>query len=388
MSSAPRSSSPSASSSRFRASTTAGTPRPRSQRSSSQACPRRRRARDRRVRRRGAAPRAEGRGGRRHRPRQLRAPSAELAADLAAVRNGGRVLALFQPHLYSRTVHLAHEFAVALAARTRCASPRSIPRAKSPARRDRTADRRRARGGAARDAARLGACARGRSRSRRVVGAARRHRAHPRRRRRRSAPRRCCWSCWREARGGRRACAPDDDRYRRPARAFARPESLAEVEELLRWAADAELGVATVGLGSNLLAADDGVDALVLKLDGELADVAFEGDVVHAGGGAANAGRAPSRAERRARGLRVRLRDPGHDRRRRLDERRRLRRRLRAGARARARRDRRRLRLADAGGARALVPALEPASTARSSSRPSSACAARPGTRSRTRCAS
>jgi UDP-N-acetylmuramate--alanine ligase len=41
---------------------------------------------------------------------------AELSADLAAVRNGGRVLALFQPHLYSRTLHLAHEFAVALAA--------------------------------------------------------------------------------------------------------------------------------------------------------------------------------------------------------------------------------------------------------------------------------
>jgi UDP-N-acetylmuramate--alanine ligase len=41
---------------------------------------------------------------------------AELAADLAAVRNGGRVLALFQPHLYSRTLHLAHGFAAALAA--------------------------------------------------------------------------------------------------------------------------------------------------------------------------------------------------------------------------------------------------------------------------------
>ena len=40
---------------------------------------------------------------------------AELAADIAAVRNGGRVLALFQPHLYSRTVNLAYEFAVALA---------------------------------------------------------------------------------------------------------------------------------------------------------------------------------------------------------------------------------------------------------------------------------
>jgi UDP-N-acetylmuramate--alanine ligase len=39
---------------------------------------------------------------------------AELAADLAAVRAGGRVLALFQPHLYSRTLHLKHEFAVAL----------------------------------------------------------------------------------------------------------------------------------------------------------------------------------------------------------------------------------------------------------------------------------
>jgi UDP-N-acetylmuramate--alanine ligase len=40
---------------------------------------------------------------------------AELAADLAAVRDGGRILVLFQPHLYSRTLHLAHGFAEALA---------------------------------------------------------------------------------------------------------------------------------------------------------------------------------------------------------------------------------------------------------------------------------
>jgi UDP-N-acetylmuramate--alanine ligase len=40
---------------------------------------------------------------------------AELAADLVAVRNGGRLLAIFQPHLYSRTLHLAHGFAEALA---------------------------------------------------------------------------------------------------------------------------------------------------------------------------------------------------------------------------------------------------------------------------------
>ena len=40
---------------------------------------------------------------------------AELAADLAAIRNSGRLLALFQPHLYSRTLHLVHGFAEALA---------------------------------------------------------------------------------------------------------------------------------------------------------------------------------------------------------------------------------------------------------------------------------
>jgi len=43
---------------------------------------------------------------------------AEIAADLQAVREegGGRVLVLFQPHLYSRTRHLAREFGSALAA--------------------------------------------------------------------------------------------------------------------------------------------------------------------------------------------------------------------------------------------------------------------------------
>jgi UDP-N-acetylmuramate dehydrogenase len=74
-----------------------------------------------------------------------------------------------------------------------------------------------------------------------------------------------------------------------PARAFARPESKAEVEELLRWAQERSLAVAVVGLGSNLLAADDGVDALVLKLGGELATVEAGENLLRAGGGAANA---------------------------------------------------------------------------------------------------
>jgi UDP-N-acetylmuramate dehydrogenase len=74
-----------------------------------------------------------------------------------------------------------------------------------------------------------------------------------------------------------------------PARAFARPESEREVGEVLRWADDRGLGVAVVGLGSNLLAADDGVEALVLKLGGELGAIETAGDELRAGGGAANA---------------------------------------------------------------------------------------------------
>ncbi len=44
-----------------------------------------------------------------------------------------------------------------------------------------------------------------------------------------------------------------------------------------------------VGLGSNLLAADEGIDALVVRLEGDLAAVEIEGDLLRAGGGAANA---------------------------------------------------------------------------------------------------
>ena len=74
-----------------------------------------------------------------------------------------------------------------------------------------------------------------------------------------------------------------------PARAFGRPESLDDLHDALRWAAEHDAGVATVGLGSNLLVADQGVDALVLKLGGALARVEVDGELVHAGGGAANA---------------------------------------------------------------------------------------------------
>jgi UDP-N-acetylenolpyruvoylglucosamine reductase len=74
-----------------------------------------------------------------------------------------------------------------------------------------------------------------------------------------------------------------------PARAFARPSTLDELEWALAWAAERELPVATVGLGSNLLAADAGVASLVLKLTGDLASVRVEGELMIAGGGATNA---------------------------------------------------------------------------------------------------
>jgi UDP-N-acetylmuramate dehydrogenase len=74
-----------------------------------------------------------------------------------------------------------------------------------------------------------------------------------------------------------------------PAKAFARPETATELEAALAWAAERELPVATIGLGSNLLVADEGFDGLVLKLAGELARAETDGDRLVAGGGAANA---------------------------------------------------------------------------------------------------
>jgi UDP-N-acetylenolpyruvoylglucosamine reductase len=74
-----------------------------------------------------------------------------------------------------------------------------------------------------------------------------------------------------------------------PARAFARPRSVEELVEVLRFARAEALETIVVGLGSNMLAADEGVDALVLKLEGELAGVETGDGVMRAGGGATNA---------------------------------------------------------------------------------------------------
>jgi UDP-N-acetylenolpyruvoylglucosamine reductase len=74
-----------------------------------------------------------------------------------------------------------------------------------------------------------------------------------------------------------------------PARHFARPQSPAELEKALSWAAAEGLDVFTIGLGSNVLVADEGVDGLVLRLEGQLAAAEAMDGLLVAGGGAPNA---------------------------------------------------------------------------------------------------
>ena len=71
-----------------------------------------------------------------------------------------------------------------------------------------------------------------------------------------------------------------------PARWFARPETTEELVELLAWAEERGAPIAAVGLGSNLLVADEGFPGLALKLDGVLAIAKIGGGTLMAGGGA------------------------------------------------------------------------------------------------------
>jgi UDP-N-acetylmuramate dehydrogenase len=74
-----------------------------------------------------------------------------------------------------------------------------------------------------------------------------------------------------------------------PARAFARPESVEELQSALVFAREQALHVAAIGLGSNLLVADAGFEGMALKLGGGLAQVDVQGELLVAGGGAPNA---------------------------------------------------------------------------------------------------
>jgi UDP-N-acetylenolpyruvoylglucosamine reductase len=67
---------------------------------------------------------------------------------------------------------------------------------------------------------------------------------------------------------------------------FAGPTDAEALVELLRWAAAEGLAVGTIGSGSNLLVADDGFHGLAIKLDGDLATIERDGDLLFCGGGA------------------------------------------------------------------------------------------------------
>ena len=71
-----------------------------------------------------------------------------------------------------------------------------------------------------------------------------------------------------------------------PADWFARPGTLDELLELLRWADSEGIEVGVVGSGSNLLISDGGFRGLVLKLDEDLATIEQQGERLVCGGGA------------------------------------------------------------------------------------------------------
>jgi UDP-N-acetylmuramate dehydrogenase len=71
-----------------------------------------------------------------------------------------------------------------------------------------------------------------------------------------------------------------------PARWFDTPSTVVELVSRLAWADAEGLPVAVVGLGSNLLAADEGFPGVVLKLAGDLARAEAVDGVLVAGGGA------------------------------------------------------------------------------------------------------
>ncbi len=71
-----------------------------------------------------------------------------------------------------------------------------------------------------------------------------------------------------------------------PARYFREAASLDDVREAFELAEREEMPFAVVGLGSNMLVADEGFPGVVIRLVGELASVSMVDDVLQAGGGA------------------------------------------------------------------------------------------------------
>ena len=68
-----------------------------------------------------------------------------------------------------------------------------------------------------------------------------------------------------------------------PARYFATPRDIVELERLMLWARSAQLPMRVLGGGSNLLVADEGIEALVVSLRHACGGLRIEGERVSAG---------------------------------------------------------------------------------------------------------
>lgn len=96
-----------------------------------------------------------------------------------------------------------------------------------------------------------------------------------------------------------------------PARYFATPLDLVQLERLMLWARAAGLPMRVLGGGSNLLVADEGVEALVVSLRRACGAMDFQGSRVHVGSAVMLPALARAAAERDLGGLEFAVGIPG-----------------------------------------------------------------------------
>ena len=268
-----------------------------------------------------------------HHPSKRWRAAIDAAREMSSVR---RVLSHFQPHLYSRTRHLAREFGAALAAADAVCITDVYRRARGASRRRERQAHTWTRSPRYRPGATIGWTPGVED----VVSLPRRRdwrkamspsRSGPETSTKRGA------ASWRRSRdrdrGGHRACGASPPSapggrlaHSRGRRPWTSSRTRCAGPPRATWPSRRSASAQPAGRRR-------GLDALVLKLAGELTEVVAGGGVMSRGWGD-DCRLSPPRAGGGSRGVRVRLRDPGHGRRRRLDERRRVRRRLAGDPRA------------------------------------------------------
>ena len=212
----------------------------------------------------------------------------EVEAALAAARElePRRLIAAFQPHLYSRTKALATEFGAALAAADEVAVLDVYPAREEP-----VGPLEGVSGVLVAEAAADHAGGRpvwwlpdaeAAARRARPAPGERRPAGHDRRRGHLQARRGAGRVSSRDRPDGVERDYPlarlTTVRVGGPADYFAQPETEEEVVALLAWAEAEALRIGVVGSGSNLLVADAGFRGLVMKLAGELTTIEREGE--------------------------------------------------------------------------------------------------------------